>query len=132
MVSIGHIQKHGPESCEGVTRLASFTDADRLTDRQLKLSDPGTHSIHASSSSHRSVRALEPPGPIKLAMELTKLFNSRSGSETAVRSIAGAFSIHSSFEISRNSDMALLDFAGWESRTGASIQILNQHSERAS
>ena len=34
------IQKHGPESWEAINRLASFIDADRLTDRQLKLSDP--------------------------------------------------------------------------------------------
>jgi hypothetical protein len=88
-------QKQGPQSWEANTRLASFIDADRLTDRQLKLSGPGVHSIHASSFSHSSVKDLETPGPIKLAMELMKLFNSRSGSETGLRSIAGPFSIDS-------------------------------------
>jgi hypothetical protein len=95
VVSIGHIQKHELESCEEINRLASFTDADTLTDRQLKVSDPGMHSIHASSRSHRSVRVPEAPGPIKLAMELMKLFNSRWGSETGLCSIRGAISIDS-------------------------------------
>src|SRR5579859_1470197 len=126
-----YVQENGPESCEAITRFASFSDADTLTDRQLKLSDPGMHSIHASSFSHSSVRDLEAPGPIKLAMELMKLFNSRSGSETGLRSMAGAFSIDSWLGISRNSDMALLDSGGRGSRTGASIQILNRHSGRA-
>ena len=93
-IFIGNIQKHGPESCEAITRLASFTDAHKLTDRQLKLSDPGTHSMHASSSSQSSVRVKEAPGPIKLAIELMKLFNSRTGSETGLWSIAGAISIN--------------------------------------
>ena len=131
MFSTGHIQTHGPESCEAITRLASFIDADTLTDRQLKLFGSGMHSMHASSSSHRSVRVLEAPGPIKLAMELTKLFNSRSGSETRLWSIAGAISIDSSLGISCISDMALLDSGGRESHAGASIKILNRHSERA-
>lgn len=91
----GFDQKHRPESWEAITRFASFTDADKLTDRQLKLSDPGKHSMHASSFSHSSVRNLEAPGPIKLAMEPMKLFNSRSGSEIGLWSIAAAFSIDS-------------------------------------
>ena len=127
----GFDQNPPPESWEAITRFASFTDADTLTDRQLKLSDRGMHSMHASSFSHSSVKDLEAPGPIKLAMELMKLFNSRSGSETGLRSMAGAFSIDSSLGISRNSDMALLDSGGQGSRTGASIQILNRHSGRA-
>jgi hypothetical protein len=44
--SIGHIQKYGPETCEAITRLASLTDANRLTDRQLKPSDSGD-ALHA-------------------------------------------------------------------------------------
>lgn len=48
-------QNEGPESCEAITRLASFVDADTLTDLQLKLFVPGTHSIQASSSSQSSV-----------------------------------------------------------------------------
>jgi hypothetical protein len=74
----GFDQKHPPESWEAITRFASFTDADTLTNRQLKLSDPGMHSMHASSFSHNSVRDLEAPGPTKLIMELMKLFNWRS------------------------------------------------------
>ena len=131
MLSIRHIQKHGPESCEAMTRLASFTDADTLTDRQLKLSDLGMHSMHAISSSHSSVKDLEASGPIKLAIESMKLFNSRSGSDIGFWSIAAAFSINSSLWISRNSDMAVLDSGGRGPGTGASIQILNRHSERA-
>ncbi len=123
--------KHRPESCEAITRFASFTDADTLTDRQLKLSDPGMHSMHASSFSHISVKELEASGPIKLAMELMKLFNSRSGSDIRLWSNAADFSIDSWLWISRNSDMAVLDSGGRGSRTGASIQILNRHSERA-
>jgi hypothetical protein len=125
------IQKLGPESWDAITPLASVTDADRLTDRQLKLSDPGMHSMRASSFSHSSVKDLEAPAPIKLAMELMKLFNSRSGSEIGLCSIAAAFSIDSSLGISCISDMALLDSGGRGSHTGASIQILNRHSERA-
>jgi hypothetical protein len=90
-----YTQKHRPESWEAITRLASFADADGLTDRQLKLSDPGRHSKHASSFSHSSVRGLKAPGPIKLVIESMKLFNSRSGSEIGSRPIAGAFSIDS-------------------------------------
>ena len=125
------IQKYGPESCEAINRLASFTDADRLTDRQLKLSDPGMHPMYVSSSSHKSVRAVEAPGPIKFAMELTKLLNSRSGTERSLGSIAAPFSIDPSRGISRSSGLALLDSGGWGSRTGASIQILNPYSEPA-
>lgn len=129
--SIGHIQKYRPETCEGITRLASLTDADRLTDRQLKLSDPGTHSMHARSPRHRPLRIPEAPGPIKLIVEFTKLFNPRSGSDTALRSVTGAISIDSWLGISRNADTALRDSGGRGSRTGASIQILNRHSQRA-
>jgi hypothetical protein len=82
ITSKGH--KQGLESCEAITRLASFTDAAKLTDRQLRLYGSGMQSIHASSSSHISVKDRVAPGPIKLAMELTKLCNSRSGSESAL------------------------------------------------
>jgi hypothetical protein len=82
-----------PESCDAMTRLASFIDADTLTDRQLKSSDPGMHSIHASSSSQSSVRELEAPGPTKLVMEAMKLFNSRSGLEPHPRPLSGTLSI---------------------------------------
>ena len=131
MVSIGYIHKYAPESREAITRLANLTDADRLTDRQLKPSDPGAHSMHASSPGHRSLRFLESPGPIKLALEFTKLFNPRSGSDTALRSVIGANSIDSWLGISRNADMALRDSGGQGSRTDASIQILNRHWQRA-
>jgi len=127
----GHIQKNELESCEEITRLASFTDAETLTDRQLKLSDPGMHSILASSSSHRSVRVPEAPGPIRPVMELMKLFNSHSDSDIGFLSIATAFSIDFWLWITRNSDMALLDSGGRGSRAGASIQILNWQSEHA-
>jgi len=127
----GFDQKPPPESWEAITRFASFTDADTLTDRQLKLSDRGMHSMHASSFSQSSVKDPEAPGAIKLAMELMKLFNSRSGSDIGLRSIAAAFSSDSCLWISRNSAMAVLDSGGRGSRTGASIQILNRHSERA-
>ncbi len=80
-------------SCEAITRLASFIDADTLTDRQLKLSDSGMHSIHASSSSQSSVREPEAPGPTKLVMESMKLFNSRSGTDRCLRPLSGAFTI---------------------------------------
>jgi hypothetical protein len=96
--SIGAIitpQKHDPERWEAITRPASLTDAERLTDRQLKLSDPGMHSIHASSFSHNSVRDLQALVPIKLVIELMKLFNSRSASEIRSWAIAGALSIDS-------------------------------------
>ena len=126
-----HTFKHPPESWEAINWFASFTDADTLTDRQLKFSDRGTHSMHASSFSHKSVRALEAPGPIKFALELTMLLNSRSGSERGLRSIAAPFSIDLSRGISRSSGMALLDSGARASRTGASIQILNPHSEPA-
>ena len=87
-------QKCVPESCEAITWVASFIDADTLTDRQLKLSVSGMHSIHASSSSQSSVREPEAPGPIKLVMESMKLFNSRSGTEAdLLRPLSGAFSI---------------------------------------
>jgi hypothetical protein len=89
------IQKHGPESWEAITRLASFTDAETLTNRQLKLSGSGMHSIHASSFNHSSVRDVGTPGPIKLVMESMKAFSSRSGAETVSWPIAGAFSIDS-------------------------------------
>lgn len=123
-------QKHGPESWEAITRLASFIDADRLTDLQLKCSDPGVHSMHVSSSSHTSVRELEAPDPIKLVMELMKLFNSRSGSEISSRSTLGAFLIDSSLGISRNSGMVALDSESWGSNAGARIRLLNPHSMR--
>ena len=131
MVSIGYIHKYAPESREAITRLANLTDADRLTDRQLKPSDPGAHSMHASSPGHRSLRLPEAPRTIKLAMEFTKLFNPRSGSETALRSVIGANSIDSWLEISRNADMALGDSGGRGSRTGPSIRILKRHWQRA-
>ena len=87
------IQNHGPESCEASTLLASFTDADTLTDRQLKPSDPGMHSIHASSSSQSSVKEWDAPGPISLVMESMKLFNSRCGTEVQSRPLSGTFSV---------------------------------------
>lgn len=83
------------ESCEAIMRLASFTDAARLTDRQLGLCGSGVQSMHASSSSHSSVRDRAAPGPIKLATELTKLCNSRSGSESVASPIVEQGSAHS-------------------------------------
>jgi hypothetical protein len=126
-----YTQKYGSESCEAINWFASFTDADTLTDRQLKLSDRGMHSMHASSFSQSSVKDLEAPGPIKLAIELMKLFNSRSGSDVRFRSSAAAFSIDSWLGIDRNSGMALLDSGDRESNTGASIRTSNRHSECA-
>ena len=92
---LGHenTQKCVTECCEAITRLASFTAADTLTDRQLKLSVPGMHSIHASSSSQSSVRELEAPGPIKLVIELMKLFSSRSGTEDPLSPFPRLFSV---------------------------------------
>jgi hypothetical protein len=122
------LQKQGPESWEAITRPASLTDADTLTDRQLKSSDPGMRScMHASSFSHSSVSDLDPPGPIRLVTALMKLFNSRSGSETGSPPTAAAVSTNPRFGISRNSDIVVLDSEDRGSRTGTSIQMLNRH-----
>jgi hypothetical protein len=86
-------QKHDPERWEASTWPASLTDAERLTDRQLKLSDPGMRSRHASSFSHNSVRDREALGPIKQVTELIKLFNSRSASEMGSWALAAVCSI---------------------------------------
>lgn len=86
-------QKCVPESCEAITLLASFIDADTLTDRQLKFSDSEMHAIHATSSNQSSVREPEAPGPTKLVIELMKLFNSSSGTDRTPRPLSGTFKI---------------------------------------